>query len=339
MSAMDVTPRELRDMDIREGFRGYNRDDVDELLERAAATIEQLEEQLRRHQDRLGALESDAGRGRENEEMLQRTLLLAQKTADEAIAEAQTRAKQMVEEAETRAYALVSEAEATARRMAMAEQRRLEAEVLGLGARREALVADIDNLERFEADYRVRLRRAIEADLESLDARPTVSAGSRPAVHEIELPSGEQQRGGEGTLTPQPAAATANAPANSSGAPAPPPAPPAPPIPPAPSMPTDHDTITIDAVPPFPETAPSNAGSPPAVPSFADEPRDDARARDKLIRDEEPAEAQVLDDDAFFASLREAVRDDRPLGPAGDHDYDDEDDDSGRFGNVFKRRR
>ena len=88
---MDVTPRDLRDMDIREGFRGYNRDDVDELLERAATTIESLQDQLAKAQDRVSSLESDAGRGRENEDMLQRTLLLAQKTAHEAIADAQTR--------------------------------------------------------------------------------------------------------------------------------------------------------------------------------------------------------------------------------------------------------
>ena len=44
---MDVTPRELRDTDIREGFRGYHRDDVDELLERAAATIEGHQERVR----------------------------------------------------------------------------------------------------------------------------------------------------------------------------------------------------------------------------------------------------------------------------------------------------
>ena len=103
-------------------------------------------------------------------------------------------------------------------------------------------------------------------------------------------------------------------------------------------MPRDHDTITIDAVPPFPESdAPASAG---AAPSNASESRDDARARDQLFHNDEPAETQVLDDDAFFASLREAVRDDRPLGPPEHHDYEaDEDDDSGRFGNVFKRRR
>ena len=43
MASMDVTPQELRDIEIREAWRGYHRDDVDELLERAAATIEHLE--------------------------------------------------------------------------------------------------------------------------------------------------------------------------------------------------------------------------------------------------------------------------------------------------------
>ncbi len=332
---MDVTPRELRDMDIREGFRGYNRDDVDELLERAAATIEQLEDQVRKATERLALAESDAGRGRENEQMLQRTLMLAQKTADEAVSEAQARAKQMVEEAEARAYSLVSEAEATARRMAMAEQRRLEAEVLGLGARREALLSDIDNLERFESEYRSRLRRAIQADLDSLEARKTVSAGPRPSLHEVDLPSMSSE----------------DAPASSmSVAPSAPPAPNA--TEPAASA-DDHEAADVfhepehaqvaSETPPAPSpsaSSPSSASSSTPPPPLAEERRDEPRPpREQLFPGDEGPETEVLDDDAFFASLREAVRDDRPLGPAEHDDFTDETDESGRFGNVFKRRR
>src|SRR4029079_13459298 len=98
---MDVTPRELRDIDIREGFRGYNRDDVDELLERAAGTIEALNERVRRLTEQVSTAESapapaasTAGGSRETEEMLHRTLLLAQRAADEAVAEAQFKARQ-----------------------------------------------------------------------------------------------------------------------------------------------------------------------------------------------------------------------------------------------------
>ncbi|MBM3661223.1 MAG: DivIVA domain-containing protein, partial [Actinobacteria bacterium] len=63
---MDVTPQELRDIEIRESFRGYHRDVVDELLERAAATIEHLEHQIRILQERL-ASQPAARRERERE--------------------------------------------------------------------------------------------------------------------------------------------------------------------------------------------------------------------------------------------------------------------------------
>ena len=43
-----------------------------------------------------------------------------------------------------------------------------------------------------------------------------------------------------------------------------------------------------------------------------------------------------LDDDAFFASLRDAVRDDEPLGPRDD-DYYDDDAEGGK--KLFRRRR
>ena len=66
------------------------------LLERAAGTIEGLSERVRQVTERLAEAESNAGRSRETEEMLQRTLLLAQKTADEAVADAQKRARQLL---------------------------------------------------------------------------------------------------------------------------------------------------------------------------------------------------------------------------------------------------
>ena len=90
---MDVTPRELRDIDIRERFGGYNRDDVDDLLERAAARIEGLEAQVRDLSTRAEAGDAESGKTRETEEILHRTLLLAQRAADEAVAEAQTKAR------------------------------------------------------------------------------------------------------------------------------------------------------------------------------------------------------------------------------------------------------
>src|SRR5664279_2003910 len=205
---MDVTPRELRDIDIREGFRGYNRDDVDELLERAAATIEGLNERVRRLTEQVSSVEGQQGQSRETEDMLHRTLLLAQRAADEAVAEAQFKARQILDDAETKSRAQLAEAESTARRQVDTERRRLETEVIELGARREALLADVDGLERFESEYRVRLRRALEADLESLAGQGPVAPSARPPIHEVEVPNPAAANNASSDPTPAPSSAS-----------------------------------------------------------------------------------------------------------------------------------
>jgi cell division septum initiation protein DivIVA len=312
---MDVTPRELRDTDIREGFRGYHRDDVDELLERAASTVENLTERVRQLSERLASVEGNAGKSRETEEMLQRTLVLAQKTADEAIAEAQQRARTLLEESEAKARALVSDAESTARRIAENERQQLEAEILDLSSRREALNADVEALEKYEQEYRSRLRKAIESELDSL-GKFTGQAGERPKLHEVDLP------------TPREAVA------NSSRAPA---------------MPTAE----IGSVEPFPKSPVETSTPTPAAdsePQWHGPDPTSAEAAPKpqvgpgpeladFVPADEPLEPEVLDDDAFFATLREAVRDDAPLGPRDEEIDDAAFDEESPQRRRFRRRR
>ncbi|MFN8035913.1 MAG: DivIVA domain-containing protein [Acidimicrobiia bacterium] len=340
---MDVTPRELRDAEIREAFRGYNREDTDDLLERAAKTLEAANDRIRQLTEQVQAGGSEAGKSRELEETLQRTLILAQRTADQAIAEAQEQSKTMVDEAERKARTITTEAETQAKRAAETERQRLESEILDLGARRDALVADVDALERFDADYRTRLRGAIESDLEWLSKRSAVPA-ARPAIHDVALPG--QSR------SPAPVSAAAVAP----------PAVPEPAVAPSPEA-----GVAPPAEPeesgPAPGGPSSGRWSPPAPAGGAEpgEPTANADANPERnaatataspsgsatgpasFAPEAPVESQVLDDDAFFASLREAVRDDAPLGPReedpkGGSLFAPAEEDT-RFGSVFKRRR
>jgi cell division septum initiation protein DivIVA len=311
MPLMDVSPRELRDTDIREGFRGYHRDDVDELLERAASTIEGLAERVRQLNERVSGGEGTP-RNRETEEMLQRTLILAQKTADEAIAEAQERSRTLLEESEAKARSLVSDAEATARRITDAERQRLEAEIVDLASRRDLLSADVDALHKYESEYRSRLRKAIEAELDSL-GKFTGQMGERPKLHEVEVP--------------RPRESARNS-ARTHG----------------------QSTVEMGKVEPFPKRP--EAQSPPRSPdSEAEWAGPDPTASEPVpspqvgkspgladfVPADEPIEPEVLDDDAFFATLREAVRDDAPLGPREERgdDFDDEDEPKKRF----RRRR
>src|SRR5436190_2149696 len=202
MVPMEITPRELRDVEIRESMRGYHRDEVNDLLERAAATIEAAHERVQQMTERMSSIQSEQGRTRETEDILHRTLLLAQRAADEAVAEATAKSRQMLDEAEMSSRRLVADSEAEARRRGETERRRLEKEIVELAGRRDALLADVEALTRFEAEYRERMVRTLETDLSTLRARPTTAPGTKPETSDVELPASESAASKSPALTP-----------------------------------------------------------------------------------------------------------------------------------------
>ena len=274
---MDVTSQALRDIEIKEVRRGYDCDAVDDLLEQAAATIDALERRIAMAEQHARDSEAQGSNARASEDMLQRTLLLAQRAAEDAVAEATATATAITSAADSQARATILEATSTAQREANAQRLALETEVRDLTSRRSALSSDVDALERFEADYRDRLRRTIAADLDSLAvSREPVAPSARPALHDV----------GE-ALAPI-AAAPVVAPI----------APIAPIEPPTPSAPLETGELTAIEVAEIAEIADPTpvVDAPPVL--FETTPTPEA-----------------MDDDEFFASLREAVNDDTPLGP------------------------
>ena len=126
-------------------------------------------------------------------ETISRTLLLAQKTADTTVAEAQSEADRILSQATTEAETtidstremsaqMLEDARAEARRASDAEREAAENEVESLVARREFLIGDVDQLERFLIDQRDRLRGAAR-QIEALVDRVPEGLGSvRPPV-------------------------------------------------------------------------------------------------------------------------------------------------------------
>ncbi|MEI6570815.1 MAG: DivIVA domain-containing protein [Actinomycetes bacterium] len=286
---MDVTSQALRDIEIKEVRRGYDCDAVDDLLEQAAATIDALERRIALAEQHARDAEAQGSNARASEDMLQRTLLLAQRAAEDAVAEATATATAITTAADSQAQATILEATSTAQREANAQRLALETEVRDLTSRRSALSSDVDALERFEADYRERLRRTIAADLDSLAvSREPVAPSARPALHDV----------GE-ALAPI-AAAPVVAPV-------------------APAAPVETGELTAIEVAEIADPTPV-VDAPPVL--FETTPTPEA-----------------MDDDEFFASLREAVNDDTPLGPR-----DSEIPERSMFGEdrrsgIFRRRR
>jgi hypothetical protein len=255
-------------------------------------------------------------------DVIQRTLVLAQKAADEAVGEARAKAQQMVREAEARAQQVVGDAEANAAAITQRERSKLEEEIDRLQSARDTLNADVDALESFEQEYRDRLRSAIEAELELLGQ--TASASDRPALHDVEVPA---------VAAPASWSATAHESwsASAEGVVASPAAPPPSPAPPA-AEPTP--TVHIEAVP-----AAEAAWDPGPAGGWAEAPTAavvDDSGEYPVGADETHGDS--LDDDAFFASLREAVRDDAPLGQ-DDSQYFSDEEDTEEHRRLFRRRR
>lgn len=108
---MKVTPLDLRQAKLTVVFRGYDKNEVDALLNEVADDYEQaLRESDRLHQE-LARLESLVAEHREHERNLRNTLLTAQRLSDEIREHAEQESRRLVDEAESRADLVFQQAQ------------------------------------------------------------------------------------------------------------------------------------------------------------------------------------------------------------------------------------
>jgi len=208
----------LRTVEFRLGLKGYNVDEVDEYLEKAAVEAEGMVEQLRQANERLrqaseriSVLEAEKRQAPAPvapapdpvaDETLQRTLLLAQRFVDQTKRESEAEAAETLAQAEERARSLVTQAEEQARQLTSDTERRLREEVARLEAMRNQLANDVENMARHLEAERNRLRTTLSEVLKWVDDNV------QPAAALMAL----RPRGADGRPTSaQPAAQPSNA--------------------------------------------------------------------------------------------------------------------------------
>ena len=124
MNSLNDLTTEVR---FRERMRGYDFEEVDSYVKAVGRAVAQGRDQISDLQQRLAQTESHVGNGdglHETREMLLRTLVLAQRTADMAISEARAEARSITDSAQERAAKTVAEAEAAANeRLRSSEER------------------------------------------------------------------------------------------------------------------------------------------------------------------------------------------------------------------------
>ncbi len=153
-----LTPDDIVNYPLKQAVRGYSVRQVDDLLDRVADEFERVHHELAETRQRLAQSEARAEALSEAESTLKRTLVTAQRAAEQTVAEARERAATVVEqaqeEAERKHRAAVSSA-----RDELDELRRSQRE----------LAARIEALRGFDRDYRSTLREFVERHLRSLD--------------------------------------------------------------------------------------------------------------------------------------------------------------------------
>lgn len=161
---MELTPQTIREVEFREKLRGYHPDDVDAFVERVAATIEALQQRV---QELEGGTRGEEG---VSDDVIRRTLVMAQRTADMVLSEAQESANKTLGDARLEADRLVGEARADAERVAAEAEGQLGAELARLSEARTKLEGDVGALQEYAGRLKERLREALLDQLQALDA-------------------------------------------------------------------------------------------------------------------------------------------------------------------------
>jgi DivIVA domain-containing protein len=186
---MEMSPHAVRSTGFKLVKRGYDPEEVDAFKEqvagavefaqnqatameaRARAAVAKLQEVSQQVQSGAPPTPAPAPTSSGDTEVISRTLLLAQRTADQAVAEARAdadgilgkardEAGRVLDTARTMAAKTVDDARFEARRAAEDERVKAENEVQSLLARRDFLLSDVDHLEQYVLAQRERLRDA-----------------------------------------------------------------------------------------------------------------------------------------------------------------------------------
>src|SRR3990170_2916399 len=100
---MELSARAIQEKRFHDAWRGYNQAEVDEFLDLVAESFDRAQREIQSLIERIRMLDAEILERRESEEMLKRTLMTAQRAAEEAIARAKAKAQELMAEADARA--------------------------------------------------------------------------------------------------------------------------------------------------------------------------------------------------------------------------------------------
>ena len=169
---MELSPQAITGVEFTQVRKGYDPEEVKSFLARLAAGLEEMRSHLvasdaraRAAMARVQELSSREPAG--DTEVISKTLLMAQRTADTVVGEAQRSADETLSSADLRSKNMVAEAEAkaaeTLRQSELMARNHAESELRSLNDRRSSLQAEVEQLNEGIVAERERVAGVIES--------------------------------------------------------------------------------------------------------------------------------------------------------------------------------
>ncbi|AST92126.1 septum formation initiator [Sutcliffiella cohnii] len=143
---MPLTPLDIHNKEFSKAFRGYDEDEVNEFLDQVIKDYEMIIREKKELEEKTKELNERLSHFSSIEQTLNKSILVAQETAEDVKSNAQKEAKLIIKEAEKNADRIINEA--------LIKSRKIQTE--------------IDELKKQSKVFRNRFRMLIEAQLEMI---------------------------------------------------------------------------------------------------------------------------------------------------------------------------
>ncbi|MFP7169052.1 DivIVA domain-containing protein [Terribacillus sp. 7520-G] len=144
---MPLTPLDIHNKEFARGFRGYDEDDVNDFLDRVIKDYEIIIREKKDLEERVQQLEERLGHFNNIETTLNKSILVAQETAEEVKGNAMKESKLIIKEAEKNADRIINESLTKSRQIAL----------------------EVEELKKQAKVFRTRLKMLVEAQLEMIE--------------------------------------------------------------------------------------------------------------------------------------------------------------------------
>ncbi|WP_347860655.1 DivIVA domain-containing protein [Salimicrobium sp. PL1-032A] len=144
---MPLTPLDINNKEFTRGFRGYDEDEVNEFLDQVIKDYEVIIRKKKELEGEVDRLNERLGHFSNIEETLNKSILVAQETAEEVKGNANKESELIVNEAEQKADRIVNDALEQSRRISL----------------------EVEEMKKQAKVFKTRLRKLVEAQLDLIE--------------------------------------------------------------------------------------------------------------------------------------------------------------------------